>query len=161
MALTVRVRPNAASLSFLLLGAALIVIGAMSGGVLGLALVVWGAVFAVLLGYPVAASTLLRVPAVVVGPDGIRLPLMGVRLEWPEIAEVRPGVKMRGRTQTPVLLVVPTDPVATVSQARWWLRWEARNDLASLGAPVVIDDRSLDHTLTEIRSAVSAHAPAR
>jgi hypothetical protein len=71
MALTVRFRPNAASLSFLLLGAALIVIGAMSGGVLGLALVVWGAFFAVLLGYPVAASTLLRVPAVVVGPDGI------------------------------------------------------------------------------------------
>jgi hypothetical protein len=159
--LVVRVRPNAAYLAFLVIGVGLVVIGAVSGGALGVVMVVCGAVFALLLGYPVVASTVLRVPAVVVGPDGIRLPMMGVRLGWGEIAEVRSGMRMRGRVQTPVLLVVPADPDATVRQARWWLRREARTDLASLGAPVVIDDRSLDHTLADIRAAVATHAPAR
>ena len=161
MPLVVRVRPNAAYLALLVIGVGLVVTGAVSGGVLGVVMVVCGAVFAVLLGYPVVASTVLRVPAVVVGPDGIRLPMMGVRLRWDEIAEVRPGMRMRGRVQTPVLLVVPVDPEATIRQARPWLRREARGDLAFLGTPVVVDDRSLDHTLADIRAAVGAHAPAR
>ncbi len=159
MPLIVRVRPNAAYLSFLVIGVALIGFGVLRGGVLGMVLVVCGAVLAVLLGYPVVASTICRVPAVVVGPDGIRLPLMGVRLGWAEVAEVRPAVRLRGRTQTTVLLVVPTDPAGTVGQARWWLRRQARDDLAALGAPVVLDDRSLDRTLADLTTAVARHHP--
>lgn len=157
--LKVRLRPNGAYVAFLVIGVVLVVLGAVRGDVLGAVLIVCGAAFAVLLGYPVVVSTVLRVPVVVVGPEGIRLPVMGVRLGWEEIVEVRPAVRVRGQAQTPVLLVLPVDPDGTVRQARWWLRREARNELASLGAPLVIDDRSLDHTLAQIRDAVAMHQP--
>ncbi len=108
-------------------------------------------------GYPVLVRTICRVPAAAVDPEGIRLPLMGVRLRWPEIADVRPAVRLNGRTSTPVLLVVPTDPDAAIAQTRWWLRRDARADLDRLGAPIVLDERSLDHTLADIRAAVAQH----
>lgn len=155
--LIVRFRPTGSYLSLLVISVGVIVIGAVRGGVFGVIVIVCGSVLAAALGYPVVAGIVFRRPAVMVGPDGIRLPLMGVRLSWAEIADVRTGLKANGRTPVAVLLVVPTDPAAVVRQAHWWLRRQARADLARFGAPVVIDDRSLDHSLEEIRSAVRAH----
>lgn len=172
MPLTVRFRPNSAYLWFLAVGVVVIVIGVITGGVFGVVLIACGGFLAVILGYPAVASTVLRVPVVVIDAHGIRLPMMGVRLDWSEIVDVRPTFRMRtqpagsrravsGGTQIPVLLVVPADADATVRQVHWWLRADARRELATLGSPIVLDDRSLDHTLTEIGAAVSAHRPAR
>lgn len=171
MPLIVRFRPNGAYLSLVAIGAAVIATGALWSGVFRGALIGSGGVLIMLLGYPAAASTVLRVPVLVVGPDGIRLPMMGVRLGWSEIAEVRPAVRMSrrparssratsGGTLIPVLLVVPTDSEATIRQMHWWLRIDARRELASLGSPIVLDDRPLNHTLDEIRSAVITHTPS-
>lgn len=155
--LIVRFRPTGPYLSLLAISAAVIVIGAVLGGVFGVILIACGSVLAVTLGYPVVAGVVFRIPVMTVGPDGIRLPLMGVRLGWAEIADVRTGLKASGRTPVAVLLVAPTDPAAVIRQAHWWLRRQARADLARFGAPVVIDDRTLDHSLEDIRSAVRAH----
>lgn len=43
----------------------------------------------------------------------------------------------------------------------WWLRADAGRELITLGSPIALDDRCLDHTLTEIGAAVVAHRPAR
>lgn len=156
MSMTVRVRPNGAYLAELVIGIAVIVAGVAVGDLLGIVLIIAGAVWTLLWGFPVLLSTLLRVPALSIDPHGIRLPLMGIQLAWTEISAVRHGVIVRGTTQTPVLLVVPTDPGATAAQVRPWLRRQARRDLATHGTPIVVDDRSLDHSIDEIRSAMNA-----
>ncbi|MFI6079341.1 hypothetical protein ACIA5C_48360 [Actinoplanes sp. NPDC051343] len=46
-------------------------------------------------------------PVLAVDGVGVRLPLMGVRLSWPEIAAVRQG---SGPTR-PALLIIPNEPV--------------------------------------------------
>lgn len=37
----------------------------------------------------------------------------------------------------------------------WWLRADAGRELITLGSPIALDDRCLDHTLTEIGAAAS------
>jgi len=153
MSMRVHVRPNAAHLALLLLGACLIAFGIAWSGVARYAMVFLGVVLVVLLGYPVVSSTICRIPAVVVEPDGLRLPLLGVRLGWPEVARVRRGT---GPANRPVLLVHPVDPAATIARMRPWLRRQARTEMARFGAPIVLQQASLSRSVTEIEAAIDA-----
>lgn len=154
MALLVRLRPNGPYLLFMLIAAALVGYGIARADVLGTVIAVCGAVWLVLFGYPVVVSTVCRVPVVAVGDDGIRFPLMGVRLGWPEVSSATRGTALRGRARTPVLLIFPADPQAALGQVRPWLRREARGNLARYGTPIVLSGRSLDHSIDDIATAV-------
>jgi hypothetical protein len=56
-----------------------------------------------------------------------------------------------------VLLVYPADAEAVAGGARWWLRREARGNLAMYGTPIVVSDRSLDRSLNDIDAAIRRH----
>ncbi|MEV4760961.1 hypothetical protein AB0J86_38540 [Micromonospora sp. NPDC049559] len=159
----VRVRPNLPYLMLLLLGVIVIGLGLIETGVAGWLITIFGGLICGIFGYPVVASTLFRVPVVAIGADGIRLPFMGVRLAWPEVAAVRPGVNPRGSAHVPVLLIFPVDPAAVLRQVRPWLRQETRSNLARFGTPIVISGQSFDRSLDEIAAAVNrqlaAHRP--
>jgi hypothetical protein len=153
----VRLRPNTQYLLFVVVGLLLIGYGLTAGGVIRVGLIVAGAALAVLLGYPVVLSTVFRVPLIAVDEAGVRLPLMGVRLAWAEVADVRRAV----RNNFPVLLLVPTDPPAVVARTRPWLRAEARTNVAEFGTPIVLMAQSMNHSLDEIEAAVARyHHPA-
>jgi hypothetical protein len=154
MPLVVRLRPNAAYLALLALFALAAILGVAIGGAVGYVLLALGVALVVMVGYPVVASTVLRVPVLALDGDGIRLPLMGVRLAWSAVSAVRPSVDSRGQ---PLLLIVPVDPAALVRQARPWLRAELRTNLARYGTPVAVNGRSLDHSLDEIATAARNH----
>lgn len=157
MALLVRLRPNGPYLLFMLIAAALIGYGVAQTGLPGIVIAVCGAVWLVLFGYPVVVSTVCRVPVVAVGDDGIRFPLMGLRLGWPEVSSATRSTALRGRARAPVLLIFPADPQAALGQIRPWLRREARGNLARYGTPIVLSGLSLDHSIDDIAAAVYPH----
>jgi hypothetical protein len=157
MALLVRLRPNGPYLTFMLIAAALFGYGVARAGLLGTVIAVCGAIWLVLFGYPVVVSTLCRVPVVAVGDDGIRFPLMGVRLGWPEVSSATRSAALRGRARAPVLLIFPAEPQAALAQVRPWLRREARDNLARYGTPIVLSCLSLDHSIDDIAAAVYQH----
>ncbi|GHJ42700.1 hypothetical protein Cs7R123_00420 [Catellatospora sp. TT07R-123] len=159
MPLLVRIRPNLPYLALLALGAALVVFAGRIGGELRPFLFGGGLVLLVLLGYPVVVSTVLRVPVLAVTADGVRLPLMGVRLAWDEIAEVRWDVKSSATRSMPVLLIVPTSPAWVLLRMRPWLRSEGRAHLARYGTPIVLPDVSLDRPLKDVAAAISNGLP--
>jgi hypothetical protein len=152
--LLVRLRPNGPYLLFMAVAAAATAGGVVQAGPPGAVVAVAGGLLLALLGYPVVASTVCRVPVIAVDGDGIRLPLMGVHLTWAEVRSVERGTSLRGRAR-PVLLIFPAAPQAAVSQARPWLRKEARSNIARYGTPIVVSGLSLDHSLDDIAAAVS------
>lgn len=160
MPLLVRLRPNGPYLLFTLVAVAVLVFGVLRAGVLGTLVAVCGAGLLVLFGGPFVVSTVFRVPVLTVDERGIRLPLMGVRLSWDEVVDVRRSAALRGGTSTPVLLIVPTAPEVVVDRVRPWLFREARGNLARYGTPIVLSDRSLDHSLDDITTAVRRLRPA-
>ncbi|MCO5973342.1 hypothetical protein [Actinoallomurus soli] len=160
MSLRVRLRPNGPYLLFMLAAVAALVFGVTRADLPGAVIAVCGAVLLVLFGGPVVVSTVCRVPVVAVDESGVRLPLMGVRLSWDEVADVRRTAALRGRTSTPVLLIVPTQPEIVVDRVRPWLFREARGNLARYGTPIVLSDQSLDHSLDDITTAVRRLRPA-
>lgn len=153
----VRLRPNGPYLLVMLVCALLIVLGLVRAGLLGALVATGGGVMLVVFGHPVLASTIGRVPVLAVGDDGIRLPLMGVRLGWAEISTVRRGAAPGG--SAPVLLIFPADPAAVIARMRPWLRRTARDDLVRYGTPIVVRDASLDHSIDAIAAAVRRHHP--
>lgn len=157
MALVVRLRPNGPYLLLMLIGAAAVGYGLTQAGLLGTVIAVCGGVWLVLLGYPVVVSSVCRVPVVAVGDDGIRFPLMGVHLGWPEVSSATRSVALRGRARAPALLIFPADPQAALGQVRPWLRPEARGNLARYGTPIVLSGLSLDRSIDDIAAAVSRH----
>jgi hypothetical protein len=157
VALLVRLRPNGPYLLFVLIAAALVGYGVARADLLGTVMAVCGAVWLVLFGYPVVVSTLCRVPVVAVGDDGIRFPLMGVRLGWPEVSSATRGEAPRGGARAPMLLIFPADPQAAIGQVRPWLRREARGNLVRYGTPIVVPGLSLDHSVDDILTAVCEH----
>lgn len=160
MPLLVRLRPNGPYVLFTLVAAALVPFGVVRAGLLGTLVAVGGAVSLVLFGGPILVSTVCRVPVVTVEETGIRLPLMGVRLRWDEVAAVRRTAALSGKRNTPVLLIVPTEPEIVLGGVRPWLRPEARGDLARYGTPIVLSGLSLDHSLDDIAAAVHRHTAA-
>jgi hypothetical protein len=152
----VRLRPNAAYLALIAAGIPMIIYGIASDGVLRLVLLVSGVLFVVLIGGPVLVSTVGRVPVLAVNGAGVRLPLMGVRLAWPEIAAVR---QASGPTR-PALLIIPNDTAAALSRMRPWLRAEGRSNLARYGTPIVVPQQSMDHTLDQMCAAFARLRPA-
>ena len=156
MPFLVRLRPNTQYLLFVVVGVLLILYGLTAGGLVRAGLIVAGVVLAVLLGYPIVLSTVFRVPLIAVDDTGVRLPLMGVRLTWPELADVRQGV----RNNFPVLLLVPRDPAAVLARTRPWLRATARADLTEFGTPIVLMAQTMNHTLDEIQTAITTRRPA-
>jgi hypothetical protein len=155
----IRLRPNRQYVLLLLLVAAVPLLAATMNGPIGAVVSVVCGLLLVLLGYPVVVSTLLRVPVLSVTDAGLRLPLMGVQLTWPEVTGTRQALRRRaeGRPDIPVLLIVPADPQATVRQVRPWLRREARQELARYGSPIAVSDLSLDHSLAQIEEAITRY----
>jgi hypothetical protein len=154
MPLLVRLRPNGPYVLFTLAAAAGLTYGAIRDDVLGTLIAVSSGVLLALFGGPIIVSTVCRVPVVAVEESGIRLPLMGVRLSWREVASVRRTAALRGKTHTPVLLIVPAEPEAVLGRVRPWLRREARGNIARYGTPIVVSDLSLDHSIDDIAAAV-------
>jgi hypothetical protein len=148
----VRLRPNASYFGLLALGAALAGLGITMGGLVGALELAVGAAFVLILGAPVVISTVFRVPLLAVDGTGVRLPMMGVRLAWAEIAAVRPGVSPADR---PVLLIVPADPQGAVRRMRPWVRSEGRTNLGRYGTPIVIPEQSMNRTVAEMRDAIA------
>jgi hypothetical protein len=157
VALFVRLRPNGPYLLFMLIASAVVGYGVARADLLGTIIAVGGAVWLVLFGYPIVVSTICRVPVVAVGDDGIRFPLMGVRLGWREVSSATCSAAMRGHARAPVLLIFPADPQAAIGQIRPWLRREARGNLARYGTPIVVSGLSLDHSIDDIAAAVDQH----
>jgi hypothetical protein len=147
----VRLRPNAAYLGLLTLGAALVALGITTGGFAGALELAVGVAFVLFLGVPILISTVFRAPVLAVDSTGVRLPMMGVRLPWALIADVRPAASPQNR---PVLLILPTDPQAAVQSMRPWVRSEGRTNLARYGTPIVIPEQSVDHSVTEMAAAI-------
>jgi hypothetical protein len=160
MPLKVHLRPNAPYLALLAIGVVLLGFGAVGTGAVRYLAFGSGAALVVLLGYPVVLSTVCRVPLVVVEPDGIRLPLMGVRLRWTEVAATRLGVSLGARGR-PVLLIVPVDPEATIRSMRPWLRRQGRDEFAKYGSPVVLQQASLNRPLNDVQAAIEAARAGR
>lgn len=75
----------------------------------GAVIAIGGGLALAVFGYPFVVSTVCRVPVVAVDGDGIRFPLMGVQLAWPEVRLVKRATGLRGRRQ-PVLLIFPGRP---------------------------------------------------
>ncbi|MGX6602162.1 STM3941 family protein [Micromonosporaceae bacterium Da 78-11] len=156
MPFLVRLRFNTQYLLFVVVGLLLIAYGLTSAGVIRTVLIVAGAALVLLLGYPILLSVLFRVPLLRVDEAGIRLPLMGPRLDWAEVAEVRQAV----RSNFPVLLLVPTDPQAVLGRTLPWLRSESRANLTEFGTPIVLMAQSMNRSLDEIQAAIARHRPA-
>ncbi|HEY3502668.1 MAG TPA: hypothetical protein VGN37_07785 [Actinocatenispora sp.] len=158
MRLTVRLRPNAAYLVCLALALTALVSGIVLGTV---PVAIAGGLLTLLFGAPVVISTVLRVPVLAIDERGLRLPLMGVRLAWPDVVGARPGTQVGGRAPRPVLLVVPRDPRAVADRVRPWLRSEARGNIARYGTPIVVAAASLDTSIDDVAAAVHHHTEHR
>jgi hypothetical protein len=148
----VRLRPSAAYLGLLALGVALVALGITTGGLVGSFELAVGVAFVLFLGVPILISTVFRAPVLAVDTTGVRLPMMGVRLSWAAVADVRPGLSPQNR---PVLLILPADPPAAVRSMRPWVRSEGRTNLARYGTPIVIPEQSVDHTVADIAAAIA------
>ena len=154
----VRLRPNAGYLGLLMFAALLVVLGITVGGVGGAMAIAGGVVLLAGFGGPMVVSTVFRVPVVAVDATGIRLPLMGVRLAWGEIVGLRAAVSPSNR---PVLLLFPADPEAAIRAMRPWVRSGGRNNMARYGAPIVIPQQSMTHTVSEVQAAIAPWLPPR
>jgi hypothetical protein len=152
--MTVRLRPNGPYLVFLVVAAAVLTWGVVRGGPIGAAVAVGGALMLAVFAYPVLVSTVFRIPVIAIDDDGIRLPLMGVRLPWDGVSSTGLGALPR-RPGTFLLLIIPVDAEATVAQVRPWLRREARRSLAQYGTPISLSDLSLDHSSDDIAAAIA------
>jgi hypothetical protein len=160
MRVLVHVRPNGPYLAVLAagivgfgFGVAAILRQGPANAVLGTLVVAGSAAMLILLGIPIVVSTLFRVPALVVDDDGIRLPLMGVRLAWPEVSAVTVLAQL-GSGRRPAVLIVPTDSDGVVRQTRPWLRRDARSNLARHGTPLVVPSASLNRSAEDIAAAI-------
>ncbi|WP_027344291.1 hypothetical protein [Hamadaea tsunoensis] len=160
MPLLVRVRPNPAYLAFLFAMVAAAAYTLYRGGLFIIA-AVGVLAFALLLAYPVLASTLFRVPALRVTNEGIAFPLMGPSLPWSEVSDVRWGELPVGTGTRPVVLVVPARPDQVLHQVRPWLRGDVRKRVAQFGTPLVIADTSLDRPIDDIFAAIEYLRPPR
>jgi hypothetical protein len=159
--LLVHVRPNgpyllvvAAALVGVAFGVTTMLRGGAGPEILGAVALAGSAVVLVLLGAPIVLSTLFRVPALVADGDGIRLPLMGVRLTWPEVRSVNTLMQIAGRPR-PAVLIVPADPRGVVRQTRPWLRREAEANITRHGTPLVVVAASLNRSADEIAAAIN------
>lgn len=161
MPFRVYLRPNPPYLAFLLIAVALIAAGIVRSGVYGVLLAVAGAVLLLLFGGPVIVSTICRVPLLAVDQDGVRLPMMGVRLGWRDVARIERTVLLDQRRQPSVLLIVPADPEAAIRHARPWLRREARANHARYGTPIILSGLSMNRSLAEIADALNARSSGR
>lgn len=86
MPLLVRLRPNVPFLLLFILPAiVLIVFGSTMNGLFRIGVISGGVLLLALTGMPVIASTVFRVPVIVIDAAGIRFPLMGVRLSWAQV----------------------------------------------------------------------------
>jgi hypothetical protein len=155
--LVVRLRPNGHYVAVLLLGAVLLAYGVMTGGLLGAVIAAGGGIWLTALGYPVVLSTLCRVPIIVADDGGIRFPLMGPAVAWPDVASVTRGAHT---LSSPVLQVYPADAQAAIRQVRPWLRREARRNLARYGTPFVLSGLSMDKSLDDIAAAITRRLPS-
>lgn len=155
--LVVRLRPNGPYVAVLLLGAVLLAYGVMTGGLLGAVIAAGGGIWLTALGYPVVLSTLCRVPVIVADDGGIRFPLMGPAVAWPDVASVTRGGHA---LPSPVLQVYPADAQAAIRQVRPWLRREARRNLARYGTPFVLSGLSMDKSLDDIAAAITQRLPS-
>jgi hypothetical protein len=128
----------------------------MTGGLLGVVIAAGGGIWLAALGYPMVLSTLCRVPVLVADENGIRFPLMGPAVAWPDVASVTRGARRGARPLSPpVLQVYPADAQAAIRQVRPWLRREARRNLAWYGTPFILSDRSMDKSLDDIATAIT------
>ncbi|BCJ38434.1 hypothetical protein Athai_59370 [Actinocatenispora thailandica] len=159
MSFRVHLRPSVAYLAFLLIGVVAIAFGVLIDTPLRFVVLASGAVMITVLGYPIVLSTICRVPVIAIGPDGVRFPLMGVRLPWTALRSVRRGIRL-GQPQSPVLLVFPADPAGTVRAMRPWLRRQGRDELARYGTPIVLGAASLNRPLEDILAAVETAVAA-
>jgi len=156
MTLTVRLRPNVPYLTFMVLAAVTVAWGVSRGGLAGVVVVASGGLMLAVFAYPVVASTVFRVPVIVISDGGIRLPLMGVHLPWEGVSSTAIGASPR-RPGKRLLLIFPVDTTHTLRQVRPWLRREARSNDAQYGSPIVVSDQSLDHSIDDIASAIALH----
>jgi hypothetical protein len=161
--LVVRVRPDGGLLVLILCSvvgvAGGIALGVVFGGVIAVfgGLIALGAVFTLVDSvYPVLASTVCRVPVLVVGDDGIRFPLMGPRMAWADVASVKRILGGRSG-RLPMLLVYPVDAEAVIRQARPLARSGARKYLVRYGTPFAVPDMGIDRSLDDIGAAISQH----
>jgi hypothetical protein len=161
--LVVRMRPDVGSLVFILCSAAGVAGGILLGVAFGGVIAVFGGLIAlgagVMLlrfGYPVIASTVCRVPVLVVDHDGIRFPLMGPRMAWADVASVERILGGRSGS-LPMLLVHPADAEAVIRQARPLARGGARAYLVRYGTPFAVPDMWIDRSLDDIGAAISQH----
>jgi hypothetical protein len=161
--LVVRVRPGGGLLVLILCSAAGvaggILLAVVFGGVIAVfgGLIALGAVFMLeQLGYPVLASTVCRVPVLVVDDDGIRFPLAGPRMAWADVASIERILGGRSGS-LPMLLVYPVDAEAVIRQARPLVRSSARAYLVRYGTPFAVPDMGIDRSLDDIGAAISQH----
>ncbi|NUT01961.1 MAG: hypothetical protein HOV76_00655 [Hamadaea sp.] len=165
----VYLRPNGPYLAFLLAGLVAAGCGVsqildaseLMMRVLGGVVMVSGATLLVLFGYPVVASTVLRVPVLAIENGQVRLPLMGLVLDSAEITWIVESHRTAGSRQSPILLIRVTDPAAVISRIRPWLRNETQRNLQLYGAPLVLQGESLDLPLDEIAAGLRAYLAAR
>jgi hypothetical protein len=151
----VRLRPNVWYLLVIVLAAAVVTYGATQALMLAIVTTSGGLLMLAVFGYPVVVSTICRVPVVVVDSTGVRFPLLGVRLGWGEVARVA----IRSDTRK-MLLIYPVDSSGVFRQMRPWLRSQARTEFARHGTPIVVGDRSLDHSVDDILCAVNRFRPS-
>ncbi|MBL7493679.1 hypothetical protein I6A60_34875 [Frankia sp. AgB1.9] len=154
MTLTVRVRPNRLYLLIMVMGVVALAWSVVQGGPLGVVGAASSGLVLAILSYPVLVSTVFRVPVIVIGDGGIRLPLMGVNLPWEGVSSTAVGAHPR-RLEIPPLLIFPVDTEHTLRQVRPWLRREARGDIARYGSPIALLDLSLDHSVDDIAAAIA------
>lgn len=155
----VRLRPNAHYLGILAIGVVLIAFGALVESGFGAILAIApGVLILAALGVPVVVSTIFRVPVLAVDPAGVRLPMMGVRLAWADVAAIQQGVA--GPRATPILLIIPRDQQSAVSQMRPWVRSEGRSNIKKYGTPIIVPEKSTDRTLDEMLQAIASVNPA-
>jgi hypothetical protein len=161
--LVVRVRLEGGLLVFILCSAAGVAGGILLGVVFGGVIAVFGGLIAlgagvllVQLGYPVIASTVCRVPVLVVDDDGIRFPLAGPRMAWEDVASVERILGGRSGS-LPMLLVHPADAEAVIRQARPLVRSTARTYLVRYGTPFAVPGMGIDRSLDDIGAAISQH----
>ena len=157
MPLLVRVRPNATYLVFMFVNLVLAVAALCRGGVIGTLGGLGLMVILIVLASPIVRSSFLGTPALAVTREGLQFPLMGPRLRWDEVSDVRWSAMMVGLTSKPLILIVPAVPEAVNRQVRPWLRHDVRRRLARYGTPLVVSDSILDHSVDDIFTAIQQY----
>lgn len=155
MPFEVRLRPNVWYVLVIVLAAAIVAFGVTRPLMFAIVIVPAGMLMLTVFVYPVVVSTICRVPVVVVDSTGVRFPLLSVSLGWSEVARII----IRTDTRK-VLLIHPVDSSGALRQVRPWLRSQARTEFARYGTPIVVRDRSLDHSLDDILAAVNRLRPS-